>query len=931
MPELPSGTVTFLFTDVEGSTGLWERDRAAMRVAVERQLAVLRSIVSAHRGVLYKVVGDGTQAAFATAESGVRAALDAQRALLAESWTDAPGPLRVRMALHAGEAEPQDGDYLAAPLNRLARILDAAHGGQVLLSDTMAGLVKGALPEGVTIKALGEFRLRDILDPEQIFQLKHPSLRAEFPALNTPGELPHNLPTHPTQFLGREQELEAIETLLLQPSVRLVTLTGPGGVGKTRLGLRAAAEALEAFTDGVFLIDLARTIDPELVPSVTATALGLREQPGQTVTESLIAYLRDKQMLLVFDNFEHLLAAAALVAELLAAAPDVKVLATSRARLGLQAEHEYQVETLPVPALGKLPPLAELAHYDAVSLFVARAQALRPGFVLTEKNARAVSEIVCRLDGLPLAIELAAARVKLLTPEALLQRLERRLATLTGGARDLPARQRTLRDTIVWSHDLLAPAEQILFRRLSVFVGGWTLAGAEAVGAAPAVETIDPMRELSGLIDQSLVDEHPDAGASDEPRFRMLETLREFAIEQLNASGEMVEIERAVEEFFIQRAEAAVEGLKGSEQPLWLNRLEAENDNLRAAMGRALDRGDGAVALGLALRLWKFWETRGYQREGRAWLERSLALAQSVDAGDRAAAEFALGQLSFDMGDYDGAEAHYQKCLKAYRQLGDAIAEAEALSALAQIAVNRLAYKAANELGEESLRISRQSGDRRGMASALQVLGMVAREQGQYERALELFEESRSLGQALGNTAWTARITSQIGFTHRLAGNAEQAEHVLSASRRLHTELGDRFALGVIASELAHNAFDADDVDRAIVLYAEALRHYDAVGGSEAVVEAIEWLAVAAAAKGKAVPALRLFGAAETAREALRLPPRLESDELRVGLGLDQATQLAGSGANAALAEGRSVSLDHAREEALELAVAIADFADADS
>jgi tetratricopeptide (TPR) repeat protein len=283
------------------------------------------------------------------------------------------------------------------------------------------------------------------------------------------------------------------------------------------------------------------------------------------------------------------------------------------------------------------------------------------------------------------------------------------------------------------------------------------------------------------------------------------------------------------------------------------------------------------------------------------------------------------------MGDYDAAEAHYQKSLEAHRQLGDAFAEAEALSALAQIAVNRLAYKAANELGEESLRISRQSGDRRGMASALQVLGMVAREQGQYERALELFEESLSLGRALGNTAWTARITSQIGFTHRLAGNAEQAEHVLSASRRLHTELGDRFALGVIASELGHNAFDADDVDRAILLYAEALRHYDAVGGSEALVEAIEWLAVAAAAKRKAVPALRLFGAAEAAREALRLPPRLESDELRVRLGLDQATQLAGAGANSALAEGRSVRLDHAREEALELAVAIADIADADS
>jgi predicted ATPase/class 3 adenylate cyclase len=920
MPQFPAGTVTFLFTDIEQSTKGWERDAAAARVVVERHLALIRQNVETHSGVHFKTVGDATQSAFATAPQGVAAALDAQRALLDEPWPREENRPRVRMALHAGTAEPRDGDYLAACLNRLARLVDAAHGEQILLSSTVAGLAHDALPEAVTLEALGEYRLRDILQLEEIFQLCHPALRQDFPPLNTPSRLPHNLPAHPTSFLGRERELEEIEVLLLRPDVRLVTLTGPGGVGKTRLALRVAAESLESFPDGVFLVDLARQTDPDLVPSAAATALGLHEQVGQSITDVLKDYLRDRRILLLFDNFEHLLPAATLVADLLATAPGLKVLATSRARLGLQAEYEYQVETLPVPDPAVLLPLEDLMEYDAVALFVSRAQALRPGFALTLANAKAVVAIVCRLDGLPLAIELAAARVKLLTPEVLFVRLGRRL-TLTGGARDLPARQRTLRDTIAWSHDLLAPEERVLFRRLSVFVGGWTLEGAEAVSAVTAERTIDPIETLAGIADQSLVDELPPPSAAvDEPRFGMLETIREFATEQLAASGEMVPIERTFEEFLLRRAEAAEEGLHGPNHLLWLGRLEADHDNLRAAMSRALDRGDGAIALKLSLRLWEFWETRGYRSEGRGWLERSLALTGSVDEGDRAAAEFAMGRLSFDLGDYNVAEAHYRKSLEARRQLGDAIAEAEALSALAMIAVNRLAYDEANRLGEQSLKISRQSGDNRSVASALRVLGMIAREQGKYERALDLLDESMALGRALGDAAWTARIATQIGITHRLAGNIHQAQRFLDTSRKLHSEIGDRFALGVIASHQGHLAFDAHDVDHAIMLYADALRHFDAVGDSEALVEAIEWLAVTAAAKGNPVPALRLFGAAAAARETLHLPPRLESDEKRVAPSLDQAMRVAGTGAQAALATGRTLTLEGGRDEALELA-----------
>jgi predicted ATPase/DNA-binding SARP family transcriptional activator len=817
-----------------------------------------------------------------------------------------------------------------------------------------AGLMRLHAQLGSPQRALAHYaRLQTLLDrelgtpPEPATQALAEAIRAgrvaSDPAPSRPPAAPQpqiraaiapsaRLPVPVDALVGRQREVAELDRLLT--AARLVTLTGPGGIGKTRLAQEAARASSARFPDGVAFVDLAPLRDPSFVLSTIARALGVDGTGDGPIHELVVATVGDRHLLLVLDNFEHLTAAATDLAVILAACTRMTVLATSRVRLRLRGEQEYPVLPLALPesaANHDAATLSELSQVAAIALFARRARAARPGFALTDQNIDSVVAICRRLDGLPLAIELAAAQARVLTPAQLWQRLERPLDVLGTTAPDVPDRQRTLRAAIAWSHDLLTSNEQTFFRRLSVFVGGWSLDGAEVIARIKGdTNTIDAVETLGVLIDQSLVETRPDTDEA-EMRYAMLETIREFASEQLTASGEAEPVERAFEGFLIGQAEAAEKELKGPDQLLWLGRLEVEDANLRAAMSRALDRGDGAIALNLALRLWEFWETRGYLREGRAWLERTLALARSVDAGDRAAAESALGRLSFDLGDYDAAEAHYQKSLEARRQLGDALAEAEALSALAKIAVNRLAFEKANQLGEESLTISRQSGDRRGMASALQVLGMIAREQGQYERALELFEESMALGQALGDTAWTARNASQIGFTHRLAGNTEQAQHFLATSRKLHTELGDRFALGLIANDQGHLAFDAGDIDRAIRLYTEALRHFDAVGGSEALVEAIEWLAVAVAAKGRPVPALRLFGAAVAARETLRLPPRLESDEQRVAAGIDRAMQDAGAIGNAALADGRSMSLEHARDEALELAAAVAVSAKADS
>ena len=919
MSAWPTGTVTFLFTDIEESTPLWERAPDTARAVVERHLTIIREAVIARGGVPFKTIGDATQSAFPSAPRGVAAALAAQRALLGAAWPAAEDRPRVRMALHAGAAEPRDGDYLAGCLNRLSRLLDATHGDQILLSQTMAALAGDALPADCTLEPLGEHRLRDILQPEEIFQLRHPALPAEFPPLVTPGQLPHNLPIHPTPFLGRERELDEVLTLLQHPEVRLLTLTGPGGVGKTRLALRVAAEALESFPDGAFLIDLARQTDPALVPSAVATTLGLREQPGQTLTETLADYLRERRMLLLLDNFEHLLPAATLAAELLAAAPELKILATSRARLELRAEHEYRVETLPVPDPASLPPLDDLARYDAVALFVTRARALRHGFALTEGNARAVAAIVSRLDGLPLAIELAAARIKFLPPDALLDRLDHRLATLTGGARDLPPRQQTLRNTIAWSHDLLAPEEQVLFRRLSVFVGGWTLAGAEAMAALDAEAPLDALTVLSALVDQSLVVERPWPGIlTDEPRFGMLETIREFAGEQLAASADADQVEHAFETFLADRAVAAEDGLSGPEQPFWLDRLEAEHDNLRAALGRILERGDSATALRLASPLWRFWRMRGHPGEGRAWLERSLAVAATSDETARADAEFGIGKLSIDLGDHAAADAHFRSCLALRRKVGNPLAVAEVLSALSIVAVNLRHYDEARALGEEALQICREQNDLRGTANALHDLGLLAREQGDLERATELFDESMAIWRQLGEPFWLATVKQALGVTHRLRGDSILAQRMLDESGAQFQKLSDRFGIAVSAAESGHLARARGDISRAIALYGEALNHFNAIGASEAVVYCVEWLATAAVQVDPRLT-LHLLGAAMTARQSLRLSPPGESDAEMVARGLAQASRLLGNNAKSALATGRTFSLDRARDESLRL------------
>jgi len=509
---MASATFTFLFTDIEGSTQLWERHPQAMGAALARHDALLATAVAAHGGSVFQRTGDGCHAVFPSAVAGALAALAAQQALAAEGWAElAPDALRVRMAVHAGQAATRDGDYFGPALNRAARLMAAAHGGQVLLSETAAGLARDEMPPGLSLRDLGEHRLKDLTRPEHIFQLAAPGLPADFPPLGVLGAA-NNLPVPLTSFIGRERELAEAQRLLA--SARLLTLTGPGGTGKTRLALQAAADALDQFPDGAWLVELAPLADPALVAGAAATTWDLREQPGRTPLDALLDYLRARHLLLILDNCEHLIEACAdLAADLLRACPRLTILASSREPLGVPGETTYRVPSLAVPDNECATP-QRLLQFDAARLFVERAQAAQPHFAPNRGNLAVIIQICRRLDGIPLAIELAAARVRLLSVEQIAARLDDRFRLLTGGSRTALPRQQTLRALIDWSYDLLPAPECAALRQLAVFAGGWTLEAAEAVLSSP-----DVLDLLAQLVNKSLVyvDE---AGA--EPRYRLL-------------------------------------------------------------------------------------------------------------------------------------------------------------------------------------------------------------------------------------------------------------------------------------------------------------------------------------------------------------------------------------------------------------------------
>jgi predicted ATPase/class 3 adenylate cyclase len=915
----PTGTVTFLFTDIEGSTKLWEDNAPAMQAALARHDELLRRAIEEHGGYVFKTVGDAFCCAFPTAPDALEAALDAQRSLLKERWGESD-PLRVRMALHMGAAEERDGDYFGPPVNRVARLLSAAHGGQVLLSLPTHEMVRDQLPAGTSLRDLGEHHLKDLFRPERVFQLVSPDMPSELPPLRTLDAYRNNLPLQPTPLIGREKEVAEVCDLLRRDETRLLTLTGPGGTGKTRLALQAAADLLEDFPDGTYFVPLATLTEVELFLSAIAETLGVRETGEQSLGETLKDYLSERRLLLLLDNFEQVLAAAPAVTELLAVAPGLKVLATSRAPLGLYGEHEYPVPPLTLPDLRHPPPLERLTQYEAVGLFLERAQAVKPDFAITNVSAPAVAEICVRLDGLPLAIELAAARIKMLPPKAMLQRLTSRLKLLTGGARDLPERQRTLRGAIEWSHALLDEGDQVLFARLAVFSGGRTLEAIEAVCDAAGDLPVDTFEGISSLLDKSLL--RQEEGPNEEPRFVMLETIHEFAREKLGESAEAEEIKRVHAEYFLTLAEEAYPELKGPDQFEWLERLEAEHDNMRAALSWASERKEVEVALRLGGALSWFWSVRGYQSEGRRWLEEALAMDGRGSPESRAMALAGAGVLAEEQGDLDRAKEACQEGLELLANEAREASEAKLnlLECLGWVACLREEYGQATELFEESLALSREMSDTWWLANSLSNLASVSGFRGDSERATELYEQSMDLFREQRDKQHLAYCLNNLAMVVCSQGQGDlgRAAQLTEESVALQRELGTRGGVSMGLYNLGWMALLQDDLGRAAGLFRESLSLSWDSGLNPLVQGGLEGFACVAGARGEAERAARLWGAAQTLHETkgiLRDPDFLAEADARI------SAVRSGMGEEAweeAWRKGRAMTLEEAVSYALE-------------
>jgi predicted ATPase/class 3 adenylate cyclase/Tfp pilus assembly protein PilF len=870
----PTGTVTFLFTDIEGSTKLWERHPEAMQTALARHDELLRRAIQQHGGYVFKMVGDAFCCAFSTATDAVQAALGAEKTLFAEEWEET-GPLKVRMALHTGTAEERDGDYFGPPLNRVARLLSAAYGGQVLLSLTTQELVRDQLPDDVELWDLGEHRLKDLGRPEHLFQLAISGLTADFPSLRTLDVHPNNLPLQPTPLVGRKREMGEVADRVRSVEMRLITLTGPGGTGKTRLGLQAAADLLEEFSDGVFFVALASITEPELVASTIARALGVKESSEQSLMESLKSYLHYKHLLLILDNFEQVLEGAPVVAELLGACPKLKILATSRIPLKLYGEQEYPVPPLSLPDQGVMPPLEALTQYEAVRLFVERARAVKADFFMTNENASAVAEICARLDGLPLAIELAVARLKVLTPQKMLDRLGDRLKLLTRGARDLPERQRTLRATMEWSHALLEEGEKVLFARLSVFVGGRTIEAIEAVCDAEGDLPMEALDGVESLVDKSLLREE---GTGGEPRFVMLETVHEYAREKLQESGEAEALGRLHAQYFRSQAEVETGTFKGGGRAEWFQLLEDDQDNFRAALSWSLESDEVEFGLRLAAALQPYWTRRGHYGEGCRWLEEVLEKQGPASAVARAKAQNAMGWLAHWQGDIERASNAAEEGLLLCKRAGIEASVTNHLRILVGFTTVMLAhdYKRANELFEESLELSRKAGDKWTTAASLLHLGDVEDEQGNHGRAVEIYEEGMALCRKAGYKVLLADILVNLGYTLLLQGDHERTTALCEEAIALYREQGYRYArIEFPVDNLGWAAWLRGDEEKAEVLYQESLMLCRELGNKLVAAESLQGLACVAGKRGEIERSARLFGVADSlfrARNISHLP-----------------------------------------------------------
>jgi predicted ATPase/class 3 adenylate cyclase len=844
---------TFLFTDIEGSTKLWESAPEKMKSALQRHHAILQEAISSNSGTVFQITGDAFCAAFQTALSAISAVVTAQRGLHQEPW-DLSFPIRVRMGIHTGEAEQTSNDlptggYASNPtMNRVARIHSAGHGGQVLLSLVTKELVKDSLPADAELRDMGEHHFKYLISPERLFQLNIAGLPSDFPPLNTRDSARHNLPLQLTSFIGREREI--MEIIGLLENARMVSLIGPGGTGKTRLSIQVANEVLDQYPDGAWFVELAPISDPLLLPRTTSIAIGLRDEPHRPVIDMLCDYLHDKQLLLILDNCEHLVEACAELADrLLHACPQIRILATSREVVGIAGETSYLVPSLQLPDMQNLPTVEALSQCEAVRLFIERASAATQKFRVTNDNASSIAQICHHLDGMPLAIELAAGKIRALSAGQIAQRLDDRFRLLTGGSRTAMPRHQTLQAAIEWSYDLLSPAEQTLFRRLSVFVNGWTLEAAESVcsdqdtTAKGALKAEDVLELVTQLVNKSLVMTEE---RNSEVRYHMLETIRQFGSDKLVEANESESLRDQHLEFFTRFVETADLFLRRAEQIEWLQRLDNEHDNLRSVLQWALGKSSAEPALQLVGSLAAYWTMRCFWLEGAKWLESALnkpsvGLEEMTksEKGVRAKAFYGDSMLIFNLDDLDRMQTSAETSLNLYKELGDPRGIAFARAWLGYALVRRSDSRAAHLL-EKSLAEFRELKDPAGQYFSLQAQ---LRDYHQIEgakKAKEVALEVLRLARISENRFNIAHALMSLAEFYFLCGQLDQAVTTQNEANELFKSFGsrDNFILPGVVAYLRH------DYDRAKEYFTKTINEYEPLGEKITRSMALFWLGV---------------------------------------------------------------------------------------
>lgn len=823
MASIPSGTVTFLFTDIEGSTRLWEQSPKEMSAALSRHDALLRQAIEQAGGHVFKTVGDAFCAAFHTPHAAVSAACAAQSAISREAWP-VQAPIKVRMGLHTGSVESRDNDYFGQPLNRVARLMSIGHGGQVLASLATQELVRDALPPGASLQDLGEVRLKDLVRPERVFQVKPADVPGRFPALKSLDATRNNLPIQATSFIGREDDMRRAAGLLAGSP--LVTLVGPGGAGKTRLALQVAADGCERFAGGTWFVDLSAVTEAPLVAHAIAQALEIREEAGVAIADSLVKRLKEAEAtLLVLDNCEHVIeACAALCQRMVNVCPGVKVIATSREAMRVPGEATLQVPPLASPDPSSPVAVDALSQYAAVQLFIDRAVAVRPGFVVDARNAPALASICHRLDGIPLAIELAAARVRSMSVQDIDYRLDKRFHLLTGGARTALPRQQTLRSLVDWSFDLLGPSERAFFLRVAVFAGGWTLKAAESVCSGGDIEEWEVLDLLAALADKSLVLAEERASGT---RYRMLETIRQYALEKLQGSGEDGTLRGRHLAYYrdqITRPPVA------EDHKAWVDNLQTEAGNWRAALAWALvDDVSGGVQL--IARLYGFWFLQGRFREAQGWAAQfSRATGSHSDPGTKAQIHRIAGVFGHMSGDFAEATAGFKAALELARESGDRHEEASALGWLGLIASLEDRFELAYELAGRGLDMMRALGDELGMGGMFNHLGIIADNAGDRELSRKYHEESLQIARKLGNRRFEAATYNCLGRLAADSGDHTAALELCGRSLVMRRDYGILMGISGSFTSMAIAWTTRGDAQRAARLWACAMRLNEEMG-----------------------------------------------------------------------------------------------------